>query len=342
MTTGIERIVAAATGGAVDRIPVFCNLFDQGARELGMSITEYYSRGDHVAEAQLRLRERFGYDNVWSLFYVGREVEALGEQTVDQPIDGPPNIIEHMIKSYADIEALNIPDSLTGHPAFAEQQRCLEILHREVGGRSAICAYITSSMGLPVMLMGMERWLELLFTGPAEIRDLLLEKCHAYFVKEVEAYRRAGADTLIYSNPFASPETVPMKFFRNFSLPWIERDAAAVGAGSLIFYCGMSRYNRVIAEVLERVPFGCCYLSPLDDVAEGKRLVAGRGLTCGVINDTRLLHWSLEEIRAEVKAIIEAGKPGGKFAFGGSATPFHTPEESIRTMLEAAYEYGRC
>ena len=61
-----------------DRIPVFCNLLDQGARELGLSLEEYYSSGELVAEAQLRMRERYGHDNVWSLFYVGKEAELLG------------------------------------------------------------------------------------------------------------------------------------------------------------------------------------------------------------------------------------------------------------------------
>jgi CheY-like chemotaxis protein len=36
-------------------------------------------------------------------------------------------------------------------------------------------------------------------------------------------------------------------------------------------------------------------------VAEGKRIVNGRGLTCGVINDIKLIDWSEEEVRAEVK-----------------------------------------
>ena len=74
----MERLAAVADGGDADRIPVFCNLLDQGARELGMPLREYYSSGEHVAEAQLRMREKWGYDNLWSLFYVGPEAEVLG------------------------------------------------------------------------------------------------------------------------------------------------------------------------------------------------------------------------------------------------------------------------
>jgi uroporphyrinogen decarboxylase len=58
----MERLAAAINGTPADRIPVFCNLLDQGARELGLSIKEYYQRGELVAEAQLKMREKYGYD----------------------------------------------------------------------------------------------------------------------------------------------------------------------------------------------------------------------------------------------------------------------------------------
>ena len=340
MITAMDRLVAAINGEKSDRIPVFCNIFDQGASVLGMSIEEYYTKGEYVAEAQLKMREQYGYDNVWSLMYVAKEVEVLGEQKILYAEDGPPNIETPIIQSYDDIEKLQIPDNLEDHPAFAEQRKCLEILNREVGGRYPIVAYISSTMTIPIMLMGIEKWFELLFTGPEEVRDALLNKCFDFFVKEINAYRKLGANALVYSNPFGSPDTVPMKYFMEHSLPWIEKDFNAVGPDGMMYYCGMSRFNKVIDAVLERLPFGSIYLSPLDDVAEGKRLVAGRGLTCGVINDTKLIRWSKDEIRANVKSIIEAGMPGGKFAFGGAATLFHTPTDNIKTMLDAAYEFG--
>jgi len=340
MITGMERLVAAIKGEKSDRIPVFCNLIDQGARELGISIREYYSKGENVAEGQLRMRERYGHDNVWSLFYVGKEAELLGCRKIRYAKDGPPNVEDFCIKSCADITGLQVPADLKEHPAFREELKCLQILKREVGGRYPICAYISSTMTLPAMLMGMDKWLELLFTGPAEMRDELLERCHAFFVKEINAYRDAGADVLVYSNPFGSTDTVPMKYFLEHSLPWIEKDIRAVGPAGIVYYCGTSRCNRVIDTVLERTGIGVYYLSPLDDLAEGKRIIAGRGLTCGVINDIRLIDWTREEIRAEVRRLIEAGMPGGKFLFGTGVMPYQIPEQNIRTMLEAAYEFG--
>ncbi|MFH1027648.1 MAG: uroporphyrinogen decarboxylase family protein [Pseudomonadota bacterium] len=341
MMTGMERLSAAINGTLADRIPVFCNLLDQGAKELGLSLEEYYSSGEHVAEAQLRMRAKYGYDCLWSLFYVGKEAELLGCSKMIYAKDGPPNVGEMIIRKYDDIARLQVPDDISSHPAFAEELKCLRILKAEAGGRYPVCAYLTASMTMPALLMGMEKWMQMLMLGPHDLRDELLAKCSDFFRKQISAYRAAGADVLVYSNPFGSTDFIPRKFFNDLSLLWMERDLGPGGNAGVVYYCGSARFNNVIDTVIQRLGIGVFYLSPMDDVAEGKQLVAGRGLTCGVINDIMLLEWSREEIRAEVKRIIEAGKPGGKFLFGTLVMPYNIPEENIRTMLEAAYEYGR-
>ncbi len=341
MMTGMERLVAAINGSSADRIPVFCNLLDQGAKELGLSLEEYYSNGEYVAEAQLRMRKRYGYDNLWSLFYVGKEAELLGCRKMVFASDGPPNVGEMVIKTYDDIEKLQVPDDIASHPAFAEELKCLRILRAEAGGKYPICAYLTASMTLPSILMGIEKWMQLLLMGPEEKRDELLFKCSEFFRKQAAAYRAAGADVLIYSNPFGSTDLIPRKLFDGLSVPWMERDLAPGGIAGIAYYCGSSRFNDVIETVVEKLGIKVFYLSPMDDVGEGKRLVAGRGLTCGVINDIRLIDWSKDDIRAEVKRIIDAGKPGGRFLFGTLVMPYDIPEENIKTMLEAAYEFGK-
>lgn len=340
MTTGMERVVAAIAGKPSDRIPVFGALFDQGARELGIPLKAYYARGEHVAEAQLRMREKYGYDNLWSLFYVGREAELLGCREILYSESGSPNVADFVIKKLDDIAKLQVPEDIASHPAFAEPLACLKRLKREAGGKYPICAYISSSMTLPAMLMGMDKWFDLLFCGPADLREELIRRCHEFFVKEVKAYRDNGADVLVYANPFGSTDTVSMKFFLAHSLPWIEKDIAAVGTTGMVYYCGTSRFNRVIDIVLKRTGLTSFSLSPLDDVAEGKRIIAGRALATGTFNDQKLFDWSPQEIRCEVKRLIDAGMPGGKFVFGIAGMGYDVPEEKIRVMFDAAFEYG--
>lgn len=340
MITGMDRLLAALDGRTSDRIPVFCNLLEQGAHEIGVPLQEYYARGDLVAEAQLRMRERYGYDNVWSLLYVGKEAELLGSREILFAENGPPNVRDFVIKDYDDVYRLQVPEVVADHPAFQEVGTCLKILRDEVGGRYPICAYVTASMTLPALLMGMERWMELLLVGPASVRDDLLRMCSDFFRKQIRTFRDGGADVLLYSNPFGSTDFLSLKQFRELVLPWMERDLAEGGPDGVVYYCGSARFNRVIDEVIRRLGITTFYLSPLDDVAEGKRIIADRGLACGTINDIMLVDWSPDEIRDEVEKIIQAGRPGGRFLFGTILMPRFIPERNIRAMLDAAYEFG--
>jgi uroporphyrinogen decarboxylase len=339
--TALNILAAAVDGSRAPRIPVFCNLLDHGAGELGMTQREYYAKGEHVAEGQLRLRARYGYDNVWGLFYVGKEAEFFGCRDILFSEDGPPNVADFVIRDYDDIARLEVPDDITQHPAWAETGKCMEILCREVGHSHSICAYITASTTLPAILMGMEKWLDLLLNGPTELRDELLRKCSDFCRREIAAYRAAGANVLIYSTPFGSTSFVGMKRFHELILPWMKRDLAQNGPANVVYYCGMAPFNNVIETVMSQLGLGVFYISPIADLAEAKALIGTRALTCGVIDDIKMIRYTPKETREEVKRICEIGKPGGHFLFGTGVMPVSVPEANIRAMVDAAFEYGR-
>lgn len=347
----LDILTAAIQGTPAPRIPVFCNLLDQGARELGMSQQAYYSRGEHVAEGQLRMNRRYGHDNVWSLFYVGKEAEFFAGTEILFADDGAPNVANYAIQTWDDIAKLQVPDDLTAHPAWTETANCLRILRSEVGATQPICAYLTASTSLPGLLMGMENWLELLLTGPADLRDLLLAKCSEFFQKEVQAYRAAGANVLVYSTPFGTVDFVGRKRFESLSLPWMKRDLAPGGVGGIVYYCGMAPFNSVIGDVIDELGIAMHYVSPLADLAQAKSIIGGRcpagraHLTCGVIDDIKLVRYTPDQTRAEVERLIAIGTQGGRqgshFLFGTGVMPMAIPEANILAMLEAAFEFGR-
>ncbi|TAL46015.1 MAG: uroporphyrinogen decarboxylase, partial [Methylovulum sp.] len=128
---------------------------------------------------------------------------------------------------------------------------------------------------------------------------------------------------------------------KSIVLPWMQRDLQPGGTADVVYYCGMAPFNEVIDLVFDELDIKTHYISPLADLAEAKRLVNTRGLTCGVIDDIKMIRWTEQETRAEVKRIIDIGKPGGHFLFGTGVMPLAIPEANIRAMLDAAFEYGR-
>jgi len=189
--------------------------------------------------------------------------------------------------------------------------------------------------------MGMDKWFELIFMGPKDIRDLLLAKCSDFFRKELALYREAGVNLFLYANTLGSTDIVSIKQFDELAMPWMRKDLEGIDMNGLIYYCGSAKINRVLPKVFNDIGFGVFSMSPFDDIEEAKQLVDRQGIIAGVINDIKLLSWSEKEIRAEVKRIIDQGKGNGPFIFGTGLMPYNIPEESIRIMCEAAYEYGR-
>ena len=338
--TPLDILTAASMGNPAPRIPVFCNLLDQGAALLKLSPKAYFANGQYVAEAQLQLLQRYGHDNVWSLHYVGKEAELLGCQKILFADNGVPNVEDFVIKTLDDIPKFEVPDDITLHPAWQSIAECMAILRKEVGHTHPICAYLTASTTLPAILMGMDKWMELFLLGPFDLRDELIHKCSIFFQKHLAALKAAGANVLIYASPFGSPYFLSLPQIRKDILPWMIQDLQGVDRAGLVYYCGMAPFNAVIDLVFDELAISTHYISPLADLAEAKRLINTRGLMCGVIDDIKMIHWSASQTRDEVKRIIDIGKPGGHFLFGTGVMPLSIPEENIRAMLAAAFEYG--
>jgi uroporphyrinogen decarboxylase len=79
----------------------------------------------------------------------------------------------------------------------------------------------------------------------------------------------------------------------------------------------------------------------LADLAQAKALIGDKGLTCRVIDDIKMMHWTTEQIRDAVRRICETGKQGGHCLFGTSMMLLAIPEQNIRALIDAAFEYGR-
>ena len=146
---------------------------------------------------------------------------------------------------------------------------------------------------------------------------------------------------LIYSTPFGSTSFVGMKRFQELILPWMKRDLATNGPANIVYYCGMAPFNNVIETVMNQLGIGVFYISPIADLAEAKRTIGTRALTCGVIDDISMIRYTPLQTRQEVKRICEIGTPGGHFLFGTGVVPVAVPEANIRAMIDAAFEYGR-
>jgi uroporphyrinogen decarboxylase len=338
--TGMERFGALMSGRTPDRVPIVCNLLDQGAKELGISLREYYSRGELVAEGQLLMREKYGYDTLLGMFYSGLDAEIMGCHNIVYADDGPPNVGHLVIRTPEDINKLHLPDDIHSNPRFRELAACIGHLKRESAGRWPVLGVVTASFSLPAMLMGIGQWLDLFLNGDPLLRERLLALCSQFCSRQIIALREAGADLVVYVNPVASATFITPAKFRELALPWVVKDLEQPGPAGVVFFNGGGRINPMLGDLKANTGIGAYYLNPFDDIAEARRILGPQALLAGAINDIRLIDWSPEEIDCEVERIMRVGKQGGGFIFGTLLMPFRIPEENIRALIAAAIRHG--
>ena len=107
--TSLQRVLTTLGHREPDRVPRFLLLTMHGARELNLSIREYFSEAKHVVAGQLRMRARYGNDCLYPFFYAAIEVEAMGGEVIFVG-DGPPNAGRPLIGDPEAIPSLVWPD----------------------------------------------------------------------------------------------------------------------------------------------------------------------------------------------------------------------------------------
>src|SRR5919109_229575 len=106
--TSLQRVLTTLGHKEPDRLPFFLLLTTHGAKELGLSIQEYFSRAENVVEGQLRMLGKYRHDCIYNFFYAPVEVEAWGGDVVYFD-DGPPNSGAPFIRNIEDIRKLTPP-----------------------------------------------------------------------------------------------------------------------------------------------------------------------------------------------------------------------------------------
>jgi uroporphyrinogen decarboxylase len=72
--TSMQRVLTTLGHSEPDRVPLFLLVTTHGAKELGLSISDYFAKAEHVAEGQIRLRAKYGHDCLYGFFYAPVEV----------------------------------------------------------------------------------------------------------------------------------------------------------------------------------------------------------------------------------------------------------------------------
>lgn len=336
--SSMQRVLSALGHTEADRVPLFLLATMHGARELGLSIEEYFADGRLVAEGQLRMRAKYRHDCLYSFFYAPIEVEAWGGDVVYSE-DGPPNSAEPMLAKADDISSLAPPD-VASSPCLRKVLHATNLMKERIGDDAPIIGVVMAPFSLPVMQLGFEAYLEVLFERP-QLFERLMEINEAFCVEWANAQLEAGATAICYFDPVSSSTIVPRETYLKTGLLVAKRTLAKIN-GPAANHFASGRCEAILEDVAS-TGAAVAGVSAEEDLAKLKAAAAGKISLLGNLNGIAMRRWTAAEATDAVKtAIAKAGRGGGFIVSDNHGEiPFQVREETLMAISEAVHEWGR-
>lgn len=336
--TSLQRVLTTLGHQEPDRVPFFLLLTMHGARELGISIKEYFSKPEHVVEGQLRLRAKYRHDCIYPFFYAPIEVEAWGGEVIFRE-DGPPNSGRPIIRRPEEIRGLAPPD-VGRAPCLTKVLRAIRLLKGMVGDEAPIIGVVMSPFSLPVMQMGFDRYIDLIYEQPdlfSRLMQINGEFCAAWANAQLEA----GATAICFFDPVASPTITPRELYLRTGFA-VARETIARIKGPTATHLASGRCLPAVAD-LARTGTLAVGVSALEDLAEVKTACRGKLAVIGNLNGIEMRRWTPSQAEAAVKNAIAKGGPGGGFILSDNhgEIPWQVSEETLLAISEAVHTWGR-
>jgi uroporphyrinogen decarboxylase len=183
------------------------------------------------------------------------------------------------------------------------------------------------------------------FYDAPEVALALIDKAVALSIEKGKAFIAAGVDGLMIGDSYTSGSVISPEIYLRFCAPAYREVAQEFHRLGVFCYkhcCG--NYN----PFLEHLPaIGVDAMDGIDptsgmSVKHAKERIGERVTLLGGISCLTLLNGSPDEVYAEARRCVEAGKPGGRYILGSAcAVPRFTPAANFAAARQAALDWGR-
>ncbi len=337
--TSMERVLTTLGHHEPDRVPFFLLLTMHGARELGLSIQEYFSKAEYVAEGQLRMLKKYRHDCLYPFFYATIEVEAFGADVIWFE-DGPPNTGTPIIKTAEDILSLQVPE-IHSTPCLVKMLEAIKVLKVQAQDNVPIIGAVISPFSLPTMQMRFSAYIELIYEQP-DLFNRLMAVNQEFCVAWANAQVQAGATAICYFDPLTSPTLIPRDISVKTGFRVARQTLARINCPTVI-HQGQGLTLSVIDDIASTGTTAAGAGSTIEDLATLKAACQSRLAVLGNLNGIKMRHWTSEQAEDNVKKAITEAAPGGGFILTDNhgEIPWPVEEDVLLAISEAVHKWGR-
>jgi uroporphyrinogen decarboxylase len=332
----MERIGTVLGGGKPDRPAFTLTLSLYGARLTSQDAAAYFSDPALYAAGQRAVVDLCEPDVLFGPFALALEAKAFGATIAPQP-DAPPFVSRPAVKTAQDIADLKRPD--VEHDANLRfLVDSVQAVAADQRGARPVAAPIAAPSDLPILLMGMENWLQTLLFEP-ELAAAWSKLALEHFEALAAAYFRAGASFLVTPVMMVNPALVDDGTSRQLILPLLREAFSRLG-GPIVFHHGGNRMAKCIGSLKDLPNVAGFVVDEGDSLSAVRRCLGPEMLLLGNLNGPLCSRRTVDDVQRRVRTILANREGDAKFilASAGADIPMDTDPDilcGIRRQVEA-------
>lgn len=321
-----------------DRVPMFLLTTLHGARELDLSIEEYFSSAKNVIEGQMRLLKKYRNDCLYPFYYAPIETEAWGGEVV-YISDGPPNSGKPVIEKKETIDRIEAP-KVNDSACLVRVLETISELKNRVGDTVPIIGVAISPFSLPVMQMGFEAYIQLIYEEPERF-NRLMQINQGFTVEWANAQLAAGATAICYFDPVSSSTNIPRELYLQTGQQVAIRTLAKIN-GPTATHLASGRSLNIMSDIAE-TGTNVVGVSTLEDLSDLKTAANKKMTIMGNLNGIEMRRWNQEQAEATVKECIAKAARGGGFILADNhgEIPWQVPDDVLLAIADAVERWGQ-
>lgn len=305
------------------------------ASKMGLTVTELLADPETQAKGMELLSKEVDCWAALTYMDLSVEAEAFGCE-VDFADDEVPNVLNAVVKTRADAEALAVPEVGAGRTQIYIDG-CAKAV--DLVTEKPLLAGCIGPFSLAGRIMDIGELIMNCKKDPETVH-ILLEKCTEFIIKYVKAYKAAGANGVAMAEPLAG--LMKPSMLKEFSSDYVKRIVdevqddffcvvyhncgnSTIKSVNEIVYCGASAYhfgNAIdMGKMMELMPENIIAMGNVDPAVE-------------------LCNGTPESVRQATLEVMEKCCSHKNFIISsGCDIPAHSPWENLYAFFDAVEEY---
>lgn len=328
-----ERVFALLSGQKPDRQPFTLTLSMYGAQLIDVPLRDYYTNPQLYVQGQIAVAQEIQPDILFTPFALVKEAHAFGSEIVYLK-DNPPNMSNPAVTSPHEVKQLHVPS--LHHPDIQYTIRATELMKKHLGNDKVIAAIMTSPIDLPIIILGLDVWMETLLFYP-EIAYSFVARLKSHFIAFATALFDAGADFIVLPSVFINTRIIDEQRINEFSLPLL-RDTFTHLPGPVVLHHGGAAIQNML-HIFDQLPnvIGIA-VSSQDNLAQCRAAMHPDKILLGNINGPNLWRLKPEHLRVAIEQILQSTKQDRRFILASSSadiamkTPLANLKEFMHTI----------